>query len=119
MWFGVYYTMPLVFIYAGIKGWFDGVTWPRLALAMAMVGVLVWFAPNTIIYTVAQFMEWSHGRFQAARSAPLSPTAMGKIVSGLGSSVITLVGGMVWSVAFGTLLIWLPARLRRGKAQPA
>ena len=120
MYFGVYIIMPLAYLYYGIKGKLDDLTWPRLALGMVIVAFFVWFIPNCIAYTTAQFMAWDHGRFAAAQATPeAAATAIGKIMKGVGTAAITLVGGSVWSIVLSTLLIWLPGRRRKSKSQTA
>lgn len=114
MFFGVYYGMLAA--YLCITGKLDDLSWPRLAEAMIMVAFLVWFIPNAISYTVAQFMGWQHGRFAAET---LGDTASRKIISGVGTAVGTFVGGTLWSLVFGTLVIWLPGRRRKRQAQAA
>lgn len=115
MYIGVYFVMPVAYLYYGVTGRLDDLSWPRLALAMVMVAFFVWFIPNAISYTTAQFMGWQHGRF----SADIAASAGGKILSGLGVAVVTFVGGALWSVVFGTLLTWLPGHRRRKKLMAA
>lgn len=116
MYIGVYFIMPLAYLYYGLKGKLDDLTWPRLALGMVMVAFFVWFIPNCISYTTAQFMAWDHGRFAAEK---IATTAIGKIMKGTGTAAITLVPGSVWSIVLSTLLIWLPGRRRKSKHQIA
>lgn len=109
MYFGVYYAMPLAYLYYGLTGKMDDLPWSRLAIAMVVVGFFVWFIPNTITYTAAQFMGWDFGRF----SAEIQDSTIGKILSGLSISGVTFVAGAGWSVVFGSLLIYLPRRFRK------
>ncbi|MBM3265897.1 MAG: hypothetical protein FJY97_21105 [candidate division Zixibacteria bacterium] len=113
MFFGVYYGMVVAYLYYGIKGKMDDLSWARLAQAMVMIALLVWFIPNAIAYSVAQFMGWQHGRFAEETSGPIQPTASGKIMSGVGTAFGTFIGGTVWSLVLGTLFIWVPGLLRK------
>lgn len=114
MYFGVYFVMPLAYLYYGVKGKLDDLSWPQLALAMVMVAFFVWFIPNSISYTTAQFAGWEHGRFSVAQATPeAAGTAVGDIINGVTTALITFVGGTLWSIVFSTLLIWLPGRRRK------
>lgn len=111
LWFGVYYAMPIVYAIYGFgttrfKGW----PWLHILLGAVVAGFTIWTIPNCIAYTLAQFMEWEHGRFGVDRSAPLQATTVGKIVTGVGVSLMTGLGGSVWSTVWMTLLVWLPGR---------
>ena len=117
MYFGVYYVMPLAYLYYGLTGKLDDLKWPQLALGMVIVAFFVWFLPNSISYTTAQFLELEHGRFAADRAAAIQDSAMGKIISGVSISLVTWVGGAVWSIVFSTLFIWLPGLRRKRSLQ--
>ena len=111
--FGVYYVMPAAYLYYGLNGKLDGLTWPRLAMAMITVAFYVWFVPNALSYTTAQFMGWQDGRFAVESAGPIAVTAGGKIVSGLKTASQTFVGGLLWSIVWGSALIWVPSRWRK------
>lgn len=111
--FGVYYVMPAAYLYYGLTGKLDGLTWPRMATAMVTVAFFVWFVPNALSYTTAQFMGWEYGRFAPASSGPINTTIGAKIQSGLITASQTFVGGSLWSIVWGSLLIWLPGRWRK------
>ena len=114
--FGVYWLMPIALIYFGVQHKLEHVAWPRLALSMVLLGVLVWFVPNAIAYTTAQFQGWSHGRFAPqTQSAPIAPTPGAKIGTGLTVAALTALGGSFWCIVWSTLVIWLPGYLRRRK----
>ena len=125
---GVFYLIPLALAYIGLTRRWGPIPWKSLALTMLMLGLLVWAVPNTIAYTTGQFMEWDHGRFapgtevtgpdgetvlQGQKAAPLQPTAMGKIGSGMFMGMLGGVVGTVFCTVLGTLLIWLPGRSAR------
>lgn len=81
---------------------------------------IAWGIPNTLSYTTAQFLGWQHGRFYyggpddpANRAAPIAATVLGKLGWGVLQGAVTSVAGTIWCTAFGTLFVWLPARLRR------
>lgn len=113
---GVYFVMPAAYLYYGLNGRLDGLTWPRLAIAMITVAFYVWFVPNALTYTTAQFMGWENGRFAAESAGPIAATAIGKIGSGLTTAGGTFIGGILWSILWGSLLIWIPARWRKRQA---
>jgi hypothetical protein len=118
-WFlGVYFLMPIAFLVIGIRGTFDDLRWPKIALIALLLGVLVWGVPNAIIYTVAQFQGWTHGRFTPhERAAPIAPTALGKLGWGLSIAGGTAVAGAIWCLLWTTVLIWLPGVFRRRRAR--
>jgi hypothetical protein len=123
-WFiGVYFLMPIAFLVVGLRGTLDDLPWKRIALMSLLLGILVWGIPNAIIYTTAQFLGWTHGRFTPpgqtgaeTRAAPIATTAMGKILAGLATGGMTAIAGTIWSLAGTTLLIWLPGVIRRKRA---
>ena len=119
--FGVYWLMPIALLYFGtLRRRFDHLSWPKLALAMVLVGMLVWFLPNAISYTTAQFEGWTHGRFAPnVQSAPIAPTDFGKIRTGVVVGFLTGLAGSVWCIVWASLLVWLPVVLRRRRALAA
>lgn len=119
MYFGVYYGMPLVYLYYGLTGKMDHLSWSRLAIAMVVVAFFVWFIPNVITYTTAQFMGWEFGRFSADRNEWIQDSSIRKVLSGLGISAVTFVAGSVWSIVFGSVLIFLPRRFRKKSSHTA
>lgn len=114
LWFGVYYAMPIVY---GIYGFgttrFLDWPWLRILLGAVIAGFAIWSIPNSIAYTLAQFLEWEHGRFAADRSAPLQEATSAKLLAGVGVSLMTGIAGSIWSLFWMTLLIWLPAKRKR------
>lgn len=111
MFFGVYIVMPIAFAYFGfMTPRFHGWRWRLVPLAAVMVAATVWLLPNAIAYTLAQFMEWDHGRFAADRSVPIADSAGRKILSGVGIAFGTGLAGTVWCTFCMTLLLWLPGR---------
>ncbi len=107
---GLYYFMPLALAWVGLKRRWGAVRWTQVAGTMVVLAFLTWFVCNTIAYLTGQFAGWQHGRFSPNAAAPLAETAMGKLWGGLSTGFLTAVGGSVWCVVFGTVLIWLPAR---------
>ncbi len=118
-WFGLYFVMPLPLLYLGWRGRFDGLSWPRLALAMFVLAICVWGLTNAVTYSVGQFMGWQHGRFAPNRAAPIEDNPLMKVVRGLSVGGLTALASAVWLLAFATLLVWLPRRLRRAAAPRA
>jgi hypothetical protein len=118
MWFGVYYMMPLGYLYYGITGKMDDLSAGRLTLAMLMTAFFVWLIPNTITYTAAQFIGLEQGRFAPDRGviAPVE-SVLGKLGRGALTGFTTWIFGALWSALFGLLLIYLPGRIRRAKAR--
>jgi hypothetical protein len=114
--FGVYFVMPLAYLYYGITGKMDDLSWKHLALAMIMVAFFVWFIPNAVAYTTGQFMGWQHGRFAAD---PIAASSPGKLGTGVRIAFITFIAGALWSILFSTLVTWLPGHVRRRKVQSA
>lgn len=111
MYFGVYFVMPIVFAYFGFATpRFHGWRWRLIPLAAVMIAIGVWLLPNAVAYTLAQFMEWDHGRFAADRSVPLAESPARKILSGVGIAFGTGVAGTVWCLFWMTLVVWLPGR---------
>ncbi|MBL8730617.1 MAG: hypothetical protein JNM25_19525 [Planctomycetes bacterium] len=122
--FGVYYVMPIAFLVVGLRGLWGDITWPKLLGSMAVMCLIVWGIPNTLAYTTGQFLGWQHGRFyhggtedaEHTRAAPIAATTLGKLGWGALQGLLTSVAGTIWCTLWGTVLIWLPARLRRAKA---
>lgn len=114
-WFGVYYAMPVVYaIYGFGTARFKGWPWVRILLAAVVAGFAIWTIPNCIAYTLAQFMEWDHGRFSANRgSEPPQDSIVGKLLTGVGVSLMTGLGGSIWSTVWMTLVVWLPGKFLR------
>ena len=126
MHFGLFYLMPLALAYVGLTHRWGPIRWMSMALTMLLLAVLVWSISTAIAYTTGQFMEWSHGRFWPGtgvtgadgevvdrRAMAIQPTVLGKIGAGLLHGALSGVAGTVWCMAIGTVVIWLPARLRR------
>lgn len=111
MLFGLYYALPVVLLVLGCRGAFDDLSWGRLSLAMMLTAVLVWAPMDAIAYVTAQFAGWTHGRFAEGRSPPLRETPFERIAWGAVAGLLTAIGGTVWMVVAGTLLVWLPRRL--------
>jgi hypothetical protein len=118
MWFGVYYVMPVAILVIGVRRSWGDIRWPALLGTILVMCLIVWGIPNALAYTTGQFLGWQHGRFAAERAAPLAATAFGKIGWGLLQGLATSVAGTVWCTVFGTIFIWLPARLRPRAAMP-
>lgn len=125
--FGLFVLMPVAIAVIGLRGRWGPIPWLRMAGTMVVVALLVWGIGNAIAYTVAQFAGWQHGRFapgvevvgadgttvrEGGRSAPLQDTAIAKLGVGLLHGLLSSVAASVWCTVFGTLLVWLPARLR-------
>lgn len=121
MYFGVYWMMPLAYLYYGMTGKWDDLPWSRVALSIVAVAFLVWCLPNAITYNIATFAGWDHGRFSAASYPTIlgRDTAVMAILNGLVVSVVTGIVGSAWSVVWSTLLLWLPGHFRRRKLQTA
>ena len=85
------------------------------APALIILGFFVWFVPNLITYTTAQFMGWDFGRFAPGRAAPIAEGTVGKLLTGLGLGAGTMLAGTGWSIVFGSLLIYLPNQMRANK----
>ena len=120
MYFGLYYAMPLALIAVGWSNAWGSIQWRSLFRAMALTGLIVWGTWNSISYTTAQFLEWTHGRFNpfepGQRGLPIADGAPLKIGAGLAQGLITAIAGAAWMTILGTLTIWLPGRLRSRKS---
>src|SRR5690606_29950043 len=100
---GAYYVVFVLLLVAALRGTFQGLRYGKLLQAGLLLGALGWCVPNVVVYTTAQFQEWTHGRFrppvdaaekerlEAAgetvlpeRSAPLATTPLGKVGTGVG-----------------------------------
>lgn len=121
MFFGVYWMMPIAYLYMGLSGKWDDLSWPGVAKTIVIVAFLVWCLPNAVSYNIAAFAGWEHGRF----SAEAYPTIIGRdtaittFINALVVSVVTGIAGSVWSITWSTLVIWLPGHFRRRKLQTA
>ncbi len=128
MYIGLYFTMPIAFVVIGWRGSWGSIRWGQLALTMLVVGYTVFAVWSAIAYTTGQFMEWTHGRFDpgvlevgadgeeirvGARADAPRETVVGKLGAGLLHGVLTGVVSTVWCIGIGTLVIWLPGRVRR------
>jgi hypothetical protein len=117
MWFGVYYVMPILLIVIGLGRRWGPIGWVAMAATTSLLAVLVWGVPNSISYTLAQFLEWTHGRFEPeVRAAPIASEPLKKIGVGLLQGLLTSLAGAVWCTVAGTLFIWIPERWRRRRA---
>ena len=115
----------IAFWVVGIKAGWGTVRWRSVVGTMAVLALIVWGIPNTISYTTGQFLEWNHGRFHfegwehpASRGAPIGENAATKVGWGVAQGLLTSIAGSIWLSLWGTICIWLPARLRRGKREP-
>lgn len=111
MHFGLYYLMPVAILVIGLRRTWGPVRWRTTAGTMIVLAFLVWGVWNSIAYTTGQFMEWTHGRFAPARASPPAVTAMAKIGLGLLHGLLSSLTSSIWCIGFGTVFIWLPARL--------
>ncbi len=126
MYFGLYYMMPVAYLVAGRKRLWGVCGWKTMAGTMMVIGVLVWGVTDSIVYTLAQFMEWTDGRFfpgekivgadgvisygKGWRNLPIAESALGKVGYGLLHGAFASVIGGSWSVLVGTLFVWIPRR---------
>lgn len=117
--FGVYYLMPVVMLWLGQRYAWGPIPWKLVPWSMFVMCLLVWGLPNTVAYTTGQFLEWDHGRFHfegwdsdRSRAAPIAQTTIGKIGYGVLQGGLTSLVGTVWCTIWGSVLIWLPARMR-------
>lgn len=125
-WFGIYWVMPAAFLVVGLLGKWGTVRWTTMAGTMVLVACLVWGVWNSIAYTTGQFMEWEFGRYypgapvtlENRKAAPVQDTAMMKLAMGLLHGVLSSLTSTVWCIGFGTLFIWLPAKLRKNAPTP-
>ena len=110
MYIGVYWMMPLAYLYYGLKGKWDHLPWRWVAGSLLVVVFLVWFVPNWISYSTAALVGLDHGRFSAVveLDSPVQAILNAGIVA-----ATTFGAGSVWSLSLGTLFIWLPGALRR------
>lgn len=118
MYFGLYYLMPPALLYIGVTQKWGQVRLPQVVGRMVLLSFSTWFVWNSIAYVTGQFMGWQHGRFAPNRAAPLAEDLGGKIWGGVSTGFLTAVGGSVWCVAFGIVLIWLPAKVRAIRSAP-
>lgn len=56
------------------------------------------------------------GRPDPTRGPPIADTVGGKIKTGLTVAALTMIGGVVWSLLWGTLFIGIPSTIRRRRA---
>jgi hypothetical protein len=78
------------------------------------IGLLVWALPNVVVYTTGQFMGWTHGRFEPQKQGPpVAETPLAKLGVGIATGMLTAIGGIVWSLLWMTVAIWLPGYVRR------
>jgi hypothetical protein len=129
-WFvSVYYAMPLLLLWTGLRGSWDALSYPKMLGAFALVALLSFGVPNAVAYGTGQFQGWTHGRFrppepgkegfgedEKARAAPIKPTSAGKVGVALMIGGGTTIAGFVWTAALGTLLVYVPKRVRAGKS---
>lgn len=129
----VFYVVPLLLLWIGVSGTWDSLSYGRMLGAFLFIAVACWTIPNSATYTIGQFQGWTHGRFKPprpeyvssgerdpeARAAPIAPTAGGKIAAGLIIGGLGTIAGFVWTTAFGSLFVALPARARRRRAASA
>ena len=119
---GLVHLLPVV----GLRGAWGIPRWRVVPGTMLVLCLIVWGIPNTLAYTTGQFLEWNHGRFYYGgpddpdnRAAPLAATALAKIGWGLAQGGLTALVGTVWCTFWGTVLIWLPARIRANRVAGA
>lgn len=112
MWFGVYYVVIPLLAYFAVTRRFDRCAWPKAALAMVLLAVLVWGLPNLIAYATAQFQGWTHGRFAEGRGPKPQDSTPMKLLVSLGVAGGTTVAAAVLSIVVVTLFGWVPKRLR-------
>jgi hypothetical protein len=126
----VFYALPLLMIWTGIRGAWDSLPFPKMLAGFALLGLLCFGLPNFVSYTTAQFAGWTHGRFRPpapgkegfgedkeARAAPIKETAAGKVGAGATIGFFTTISGFVWCTVTGALFIYIPARVRRKKTR--
>ena len=118
MFIGVYFLMPVAYLYYGLKGKWDHLPWKHIAGALIVVVLLVWFIPNWVAYSTAALAGLDHGRFSPeAYQTVIERDTPFKIILNAGIvSVGTFAAGSVWSLALGTMLIWLPGAMRRRRS---
>ncbi|MBK6942714.1 MAG: hypothetical protein IPH13_21275 [Planctomycetes bacterium] len=56
------------------------------------------------------------GRPDPTRGPPIADTPGGKLKTGLTVAALTMIGGVVWSLLWGTLFIGIPSTIRRRRA---
>lgn len=119
MFIGVYFLMPVAYLYCGLKGRWDHLAWRRVAGSLIVVVFLVWFIPNWVSYSTAALVGLDHGRFSPeAYQTVIERDSPVKIILNAGIvSAATFAAGSVWSVSLGTLFIWLPGAMRRRQAR--
>jgi hypothetical protein len=117
----LYHVMLAVFVVIGWRRAWGRIRWRAMFGTVALACIIVWGVTYTLTYTTAQFLGWTHGRFHyfdtgdpTNRAAPIAATRLGKIGVGLLLGQLGILVSTVWCTILGTLVIWLPARLRRG-----
>jgi len=80
-----------------------------------LIALLCWVIGNSVAYTTAQYTMWTHGRFAPDRSPEIEEGMVNKLVAGVTMGGISSIAGAIWCLIAGTLFIWLPERLRRGR----
>ncbi|MHC5063949.1 MAG: hypothetical protein ACYTG5_08240 [Planctomycetota bacterium] len=115
MYIGLYYLMPVGLLWVGLQYKWGTVRWTQVAGSMVLLAFCTWFPCNSGAYITGQFMEWQHGRFSPNASAALSETVTGKLWGGLSTGFVTAIAGSVWCLIWGSLVIWLPARMRASR----
>jgi hypothetical protein len=127
----VYYFSAVLLLLVGIAKTWDDLSYAKMLGAWALTACLAFGVPNAITDTAAQFAGWQHGRFRpppadgsepAPGEAPvrgprLQESALGKVGVGLAVAGGTTVAGFLWCALLGTLVVYVPARVRRGRAK--
>ena len=113
MYFGVFYTVPLVLVWIGVTRRWGLIGWKAMAWTMLCVGALVWGLPNAISYTIGQFNGWQHGRFDPGRAAPVQEGALMKVGAGVLHGLISTLFSSAICIVVGSLFVWVPQRTVR------
>lgn len=110
---GVYYAVPLVLAYVGVKRKWGTIAWKPMALSVVVIAFAVWGVGNTVAYSVAQFQGWTHGRFDPEAALPLVEGTGARLLSGLGMGAMTSVFASGLLLIVGSLFIWVPQKSLR------